>query len=174
MIHILWGLLNLFLLVVFIKTLYQSALILNKELSRFSAVVLLLGLISYACGPGNEVPEEKVVWDNEKVAETDPLPSGEKELVVEDRLAYSWKIKYYTGKDSLGNKIIAKAVWIENGLKAFTQNHLEWFDIDCAGCTDAGNSADDPSFVVRIREEWYLLGFRVYTVTKNLKGPMFD
>lgn len=175
MLYILWGLLNLFLFGIFIRTLYQAAVILYKELSRFSALVLLLGMISYACGSGKEEPEEKAVWDNEKAAKMDPLPPGSKELVVEDRLTYSRKIDYFTGEDSLGNKIIARAVWKENGLKAFTQNHLEHFSINDGIYSDTEhpeNSLNGTYYRAIVREEWYLLGLKVATYTQQFKGIM--
>lgn len=176
MIHLLWGLLNLFLLVVFFKTLYQSAFILSKELSRFSLLVLVLGVLSHACRPGKEVTEEKnQVWENERVAEMESPTLRQPEIMVEDQLLFDRKISYFYGKDSLGNRVIAKAFWSQSGLQAFTQSHLESFTIHNGTYSDMEhpeNSLNGTYYVAHVREDWYLLGFKAFTQSRQFRGTI--
>lgn len=170
MIHILWGLLNLVLFIFFLKTLYHAALILNKELSRFSLFILLLGLVSYACRPGNGKTEEIISWENEKMAEIENPPIGGREVLVEDGLTFTRKISYFYGKDSLGNKILAKALWSETGIQAFTQHHLKSLSILNADAID--DPSESPTYMAHVSEEWYLLGIKILTNDKQLIGKI--
>jgi len=175
MIYILWGLLNLFLLGFFIKTLYQSALILNKELSRFSIVILVLGLVSYACQPDAKAPDEITVWENPEAVEVESSPIGGREILVEKGLTYTRKVDYLYGKDSLGNRIIAKAFWRDNGLRAFTKPNLVYFSVshgDLSDSNDRNNSLKGPFYQAHLDEEWYLLGIKVLTHSRQLRGTL--
>lgn len=175
MIYVLWGLLNLFLLGFFIKTLYQSALILNKELSRFSIVILVLGLVSYACQPYAKPPDEISVWENPEAAEVESSPIGGREILAEKGLTYTRKVDYLYGKDSLGNKIIAKAFWRDNGLRAFTKPKLVYFSVfhgDFSDLDDRNNSLKGPVYQAHLDEEWYLLGIRILTHSRQIKGTL--
>lgn len=175
MLYVLWGLLNLALLFFFLKTLYQSALILSKELSRVSLIILVVGLLSYACQPGAKVPEQITFWENPEAAEVESSPIGGREILAEEGLTYTRKVGYLYGKDSLGNRIIAKAFWQDNGLRAFTNPNLVHFSVfhgDFSGRGSRENSLKGPFYQAYIDEEWYLLGIKVFTHSRQLRGTL--
>lgn len=175
MMHVLWGILNFVLLVFFIRAVCQAVLILHRELSYFTLIILILGVLSYAFRSGRGQAEVAGSWQNKKVAELESSPPEGREVVAEDRLTYSRKVNYFYGKDSLGNRIIAKALWSDTGLSAFTQRRIESFSVHHADFRDTGepkNSLAGPYYQAYVAEDWNLLGFKVFSNYRMVRGSI--
>ncbi len=173
MMHVAWGVVNFVLLVFFIRAVGQAVLILYREMGYLTLIFLLLGVLSFAFRPGRGQGEEVVSWQNTETKEMETSPPEGHEAVVEDMLTYTRKINYFYGKDSTGRKIVAKALWSDTGLSAFTQRRLERFSVlqtDFKDRIEPKNSLAGPYYEAYVAEDWNLLGFRLFSNYRTIRG----
>jgi hypothetical protein len=165
MMHILWGLLNICLLILFFKASYSATILLAGKIGRFSSFVLIFGFVSYSCQNKNvDIDQTHKKWENPEAKQLGEDVGKIEGVVVENGLIYDYRIDYVLKEDSTGAKKISRATFGGAGVSLFTQRKINDFVVQSA-------SAEEPlQYFANVTEDWYILGLKVFTTYNSFKN----
>lgn len=172
MVYILWGLLNLVLLVFFIGICFRAAKLLRENIGLLASIVFVFGLLSFAGNSGNK--NEAYPHTNNQVKKWTFTPD---ERIMPDTWKYvttpidktSWLSTINLGIAYGREKISAKLIPLEatSTTTGFVSGHQWKPDAIIVDTTaTVGKLRYDVSGLL----EWNLLGTRIYTQSKMYSG----
>ena len=169
MAHLIWGLLNLSLLIYFIITSFKLVKVAKNQIGGFAAIVFVFGLLSFVCGSKSDINENKLSkTETFNFALEDSLEqnSGKfSHVILENNFVTKYDLFINSGKEITSQKNTPISAYsgttgLVMGTKWKPQN------------INVLKTADDKilKYVVYGIVEWKLLGAKVYTQSKVFQG----
>lgn len=173
MIQLLWGILNLVLVAFFLVSISKVFKILSDKIGKPLSIVFIFGLFSYGCTGFINQDEGTTTWVNP--AESIVADKKPTKILIEKNLLNKIELEYYKGKDSTGKVIFSKAHIMTSGLNFFIKSRVNSFNLSENSLTimdEPSKSVDGPHYSVYLRQDWYLLGFKVLSNNYSLSGSL--
>jgi hypothetical protein len=166
MLYLIWGLLNLGLVIYFLVISFKATKLVKEKIGLFAAVFFVLGLISFLGQPATDSHNKKSIsWDFASEDSLNRDATSFAQIVLEDNWISKKNllVKYGTDKQGLIN-IPISAYSSKTGFTSGTiwrPNSIE------VSMTDDNNKFQ--YYVVGV-VEWKLLGATIYTQLKRFNG----
>jgi hypothetical protein len=167
MLEIIWGILNIGILVYFIMICFKAAKIIKENLGGLATLVFVLGLLSYM-GKKEEDNSFKSFDLQEQKKDTVQNYLGNtysKEVLLEDNLATKISASIMYGKDKTGKKLL-RATASRDGFVSGTYWEPSHFLVSKL------DNKDNYEYQVIGSMEWKILGIRLYTEYKEFNGKI--
>jgi hypothetical protein len=167
MLEIIWGILNIGILVYFIMICFKAAKIIKENLGGLATLVFVLGLLSYM-GKKEEDNSFKSFDLQEQKKDTVQNYVGNtysKQVLLEDNLATKISASIMYGKDKTGKKLL-RATAPRDGFVSGTYWKPSHFIVSKL------DNKDNYEYQVIGSMEWKILGIRLYTEYKEFNGKI--
>jgi len=167
MLEIIWGILNIGILVYFIIICFKAAKIIRENLGGWATLVFVLGLLSFM-GKKEEDNSFKSFNLQEEKKDTVQNYVGNsygKDVLLEDNLATKIRAHISYGEDSTGKKLL-KATASRDGFISGTYWNPSHFLVSKL------DNKDNYEYDVIGTLEWKILGIRLYTESKEFIGKI--
>jgi hypothetical protein len=169
MAHLIWGLLNLSLLIYFIITCFKLVKVAKNQIGGFAAIVFVFGLLSFMFGSKSDINENKLSKTKTfKFALGDSLEQNYSKfshVILENNFVTKYDLFINSGKEITSQKNTPISAYsgttgLVMGTKWKPQN------------INVLKTADDDilKYVVYGIVEWKLLGAKVYKQSKVFQG----
>lgn len=160
MLEIVWGILNIAILIYFVIVCIKSTKIIREKLGVVTALILVLGLLSFVAAPKDENSKtESFKFNKNKFQGNTYLKS----VKLEDNLATEIELTVKFGENEKEKKILS-AQTNRNGFVSGTNWKVETVSIE--------NSKKENKYLYEVSGilEWKILGLRIYSESKYFKG----
>lgn len=167
MLEIIWGILNIGILVYFIMICFKAAKIIKENLGGLATLVFVLGLLSYM-GKKEEDNSFKSFDLQEQKKDTVQNYVGNsfsKEILLEDNLATTIRATISYGEDKTGKKLL-KATAPRDGFVCGTYWKPSYFNVSKI------DNQNNYEYQLIGSMEWKILGNRLYTEYKEFNGKI--
>lgn len=167
MLEIIWGILNIGILIYFIIICFKAAKIIRENLGGWATLVFVLGLLSFMGRKEEDNSFKSFNLQEEKkdVVQKSSEYSRSKEILLEDNLATQIKARIMYGKDSTGKKLL-KATASRDGFVSGTYWEPSHFLVSKL------DNKDNYEYDVIGTLGWKILGIRLYTESKRFNGKI--
>ena len=167
MLEIIWGILNIGILVYFIIICFKAAKIIRENLGGLATLVFVLGLLSFM---GKKEEDNSFKSFNLQEEKKDTVlnyvgNSYGKDVLLEDNLATQIRASIMYGKDSTGKKLL-KATASRDGFVSGTYWEPSHFLVSKL------DNRNNYEYLVIGTLEWKILGIRLYTESKKFNGKI--
>jgi hypothetical protein len=166
MLYLIWGLLNLGLVIYFLVICFRATKLVKEKIGLFAAVFFVLGLLSVLGQPAKDSYNKKSIsWDYASVDSLNRDATYFVQIILEDNWISKKDlvVKYGTDKQGLTNIPISAystktgftsgTIWRPNTIKVYTTDDNNKFRYYVVGLV-----------------EWKLLGATIYTQSKRFNG----
>lgn len=167
MLEIIWGILNIGILVYFIIICFKAAKIIRENLGGWATLVFVLGLLSFM---GKKEEDNSFKSFNLQEEKKDVVPksseySRSKEILLEDNLATKIRAQIMYGKDGTEKKLL-EGTASRDGFVSGTYWKPSHFDVSKL------DNKDNYEYDVIGSMEWKILGITLYTESKQFNGKI--
>ncbi|MFT3752053.1 MAG: hypothetical protein QM800_03985 [Paludibacter sp.] len=167
MMYLLWGLLNIGLLIYFVTIYFKAIKLVRREIGFVAAIVLVIGLLSF-CSGGNKKADANKAKEWTFASRDSLSPKQNTFLIVElqKNLISKYTLEIVAGKDSNNVNVPISAYTFTNGFILGTNWKGESIFVD--------KTRDNNKFTYYVAGivEWQLLGMTVYTQHKTFNGTL--
>ncbi|UOK42213.1 MULTISPECIES: hypothetical protein [Flavobacterium] len=160
MVEIIWGILNIAILIYFVIVCFKSTKIIREKLGVFAALIFVFGLLSFVAVPKDESSKTKSFhFSNNKFHGNTYLKS----VKLEDNLATEIELTVKFGENEKEKKILS-AHTNRNGFVSGTNWKVEAVSVE--------NSKKENKYLYEVSGilEWKILGLKIYSESKYFKG----
>ncbi|MBP6759067.1 MAG: hypothetical protein KA133_07435 [Flavobacterium sp.] len=167
MLEIIWGILNIGILVYFTIICFKAAKIIRENLGGWATLVFVLGLLSFMekKEEDNSFKSFNLQEEKKDTVQNYVGNSYGKDVLLEDNLATQIRARIMYGKDSTGKKLL-KATASRDGFVSGTYWNPSHFLVSKL------DNKDNYEYDVIGTLEWKILGIRLYTESKEFIGKI--
>lgn len=167
MLEIIWGILNIGILVYFTIICFKATKIIRENLGGLATLVFVLGLLSFM---GKNEEDNSFKSFNLQEEKKDVVPksseySRSKEILLEDNLATKIRATIYYNKNNTGI-ILLDGMASRDGFVSGTYWEPSHFLVSKL------DNKDNYEYQVIGTLEWKILGIRLYTESKQFNGKI--
>lgn len=167
MLEIIWGILNIGILVYFTIICFKAAKIIRENLGGLATLVFVLGLLSFM---GKKEEDNDFKSFNLQEEQKDKVQnyvgnSYSKDLLLEDNLATQIRARITYSKDKTGKKPL-EATASRDGFVSGTYWEASHFIVSKL------DNKDNYEYWITGTMAWKLMGIRLYTESKNFSGKI--
>jgi hypothetical protein len=170
MIHLIWGLLNIGLLIYFLTICFNAIKLVRREIGLLAAIVFVIGLLSF-CGHENKTDKEAnsnktKIWTFVSKDSLTQKPTSFLQVELERNLISKYDLEVIYGKDRNNVNVPISAYTATDGFVIGTNWRGESIVVDKT------NDNNKFHYSVAGVVEWHLLGITVYTQPKTFTGTL--
>jgi hypothetical protein len=165
MLELIWGILNVFLLIYFIIICFKSVRIVKEKLGLFASFIFVIGLLSFISKPDKKNLTGKNI---DVINQTNPKKAFNgnsffREITLEDNLTSKIGLSILVGENET-ELIILNANCYRSGFISGTNWNLKNIEID------KEKNKKYCTYFIRGIMEWKILGITIYSEYKSFNG----
>jgi hypothetical protein len=163
MLELIWGLLNIAILIYFVIICFKSTKVIKEKLGIFASLIFVLGLLSFIVKPSDEESKSKIFDLQNPTIKQNMFKENtfSTRIILEENLTTSIEMSIMFGENK--NKLIS-AQTNRSGFVSGTNWNVENVTIE-------KSKTDNKCFYnVSGRLEWKILGLKIYSESKYFKG----
>ena len=163
MIELIWGILNIAILIYFIIICFKATKIIREKLGGFAALIFVFGLLSFISKPSEST--KKFDFQNEsKKKITFNGNTYSREKILQDNLTTNIAISVSFGENTIEKKLLNASV-NRNGFVSGTDWQTTNMNI---------NKVDNNNYKYNVSGtiDWKILGITLYTEMKKFSGKI--
>lgn len=165
MLELIWGILNISLLIYFFVICFKVIKLIRKNLGLLATLIFAFGILSFVSKPNNEkeVKQFKII-DQTKITDEEKISDHifNEEIIIEDKLITkihaSITFKEYNQEFRLLN-----AYTYRNGFVSGIDWEAKEIDIDKI-------NSNTYKYTISGKKDWNLLGIQIFSELKDYKG----
>lgn len=165
MLELIWGILNVFLLIYFLLICLKSVKIIKEKIGLLASFIFVIGLLSFISKPNEKNSADKNI---NILNQTNPKKAFNgnsffREVNLEDNLSSTIGLSILVGEKETG-LIILNANCYRSGFISGTNWNVENIEIDIP------KNKKHCSYLIRGIMEWKILGITIYSEHKTFSG----
>lgn len=170
MIEIIWGILNVIVIIYFIIICFKSVRAVRDKLGALASLIFALGLLSFIGKSNEENQGTKTFNLQEENVDPNKFDGNTylRQLILENKLATNIELGVKFGENGAGKKLLS-AYTTRTGFVSGTNWVPQMVSVDKS---DKSGKSGKYNYYVTGTFEWRILGIKLYSENKNFEGEI--